>query len=100
MILKLNTIIISNAVEEFKTYGKCVKVENLFIFLIPSTLAHTSANTKLDNNPYKQYLLTKTENILIATYVYHWSEENLLYSRLRKGTDDIRYNRVWKNNIN
>ena len=82
MLLKLNTIIISNAVEEFKTYGKYVKVENLFIFLIPSTLAHISANTKLENNPYKQYLLTKTENILIAMHVYHWSKENLLYSRL------------------
>ena len=61
---------ISNAVEEFKTHGKCVKVGNPSIFLIPSTLAHayTSVNTKQDNNPYEQYLLTKTENITIAKY--------------------------------
>ena len=59
---------ISNAVEEFKTYGKCIKVGNPSIFLIPSTLAHTSGNTK-DNNPYEQYLLAKTENIPIAKYI-------------------------------
>ena len=56
-----------HAVEEFKTYGKCIEVENPSIFLIPSTLAHTSANTKQGNNPYEQYPLITTENILIAT---------------------------------
>ena len=58
-----------HAVEEFKTYGKCVEVENPSIFLIPSTLAHTSANTKQGNNPYEQYPLITTENILIAKYI-------------------------------